>query len=185
LVIRMISKLLENLYRLFRSGDSEYNTAVLRKRGAKIGLDVNYFSEHMADKGEAERLSIGDYTTISTRVSFIFHDGAEGPLINRNPRFMTKNIHVRKCGKISIGNHVFIGAGSIILPSVTIGDFSIIAAGSVVTKDVPGWEVWGGVPARFIKSSVDWVEKVLRSNQISMNRSEIEECLTVSPSHTL
>lgn len=50
-----------------------------------------------------------------------------------------------------IGNHVRICAGAIIIGDVTIGDNSIIAAGAVVTKDVPPGEVWGGVPASFIK----------------------------------
>lgn len=60
-----------------------------------------------------------------------------------------------------IGNHSFIGAGSIILPGVTIGDKCVIGAGSVVTKSVPDGEVWGGCPARFIKSTSDF----LRNNE--------------------
>ena len=50
-----------------------------------------------------------------------------------------------------IGNHVRICAGAVIIGDVTIGDNAIIAAGAVVTKDVPPGEIWGGVPARFIK----------------------------------
>ncbi|MFJ1322471.1 acyltransferase [Capnocytophaga canis] len=52
---------------------------------------------------------------------------------------------------ILIKKYAFIGGGSIILKGVTIGKKSIIAAGSVVTRDVPDFEVWGGNPARFIK----------------------------------
>lgn len=44
-----------------------------------------------------------------------------------------------------------IGAGSTILPGVVIGEYSMIGAGSVVTKDVPAGELWLGNPARFIK----------------------------------
>jgi len=54
-------------------------------------------------------------------------------------------------GKVKIGNYVFIGAHTIITKPVSIGDYSVVAAGSVVTKDIPSCEVWGGVPARFIK----------------------------------
>lgn len=57
---------------------------------------------------------------------------------------------------ISIGNHVWIGARAMILKGVTIGDGAIIAAGSVVTKDVPSMAVVAGVPAKVIKENVDW-----------------------------
>lgn len=53
---------------------------------------------------------------------------------------------------IVVGRNVWIGSNSTILPGVTIGDNSIIAAGSVVTKDVPANAIVAGVPARFIRS---------------------------------
>ena len=52
---------------------------------------------------------------------------------------------------IRIGDHVFIGARCIINKGVEIGNKSMIAAGSVVTKNVPAGEIWGGNPAKFIK----------------------------------
>lgn len=54
-------------------------------------------------------------------------------------------------GDIHINSGVWIGASSTILIGVTIGEGSIIAAGSVVNRDVPSNEMWGGVPARKIK----------------------------------
>lgn len=56
-----------------------------------------------------------------------------------------------KTAPIVIGDYVFIGARCMILKGVTIGDRSIVAAGSVVTKSIPADELWGGVPAKFIK----------------------------------
>ena len=53
---------------------------------------------------------------------------------------------------IHIGKRVWIGSGSIILPGVTIGDNSIVGAGSVVTKDVPANTIYAGNPAKFIKN---------------------------------
>lgn len=52
---------------------------------------------------------------------------------------------------VIIGNNVFIGMDSLIMKGVTIGNGAIIAARSVVTKDIPENEVWGGNPAKFIK----------------------------------
>jgi acetyltransferase-like isoleucine patch superfamily enzyme len=52
---------------------------------------------------------------------------------------------------IIIRKGAFIGTGSIVLKGVDIGEQSIIAAGSVVTKNIPPFEIWGGNPARFLK----------------------------------
>jgi len=54
-------------------------------------------------------------------------------------------------GPIVIGKNVWIGANATVVPSVTIGDGSVIAAGAVVTKDVPANVIVGGVPAKIIK----------------------------------
>lgn len=54
-------------------------------------------------------------------------------------------------GKVRIGKKVFIGMNSLIVNAVDIGDNAIIGAGSVVNRDIPPKELWGGNPARFIK----------------------------------
>lgn len=56
---------------------------------------------------------------------------------------------------IVIESNVWIGAGATILPGVTIGENSVVAAGAVVTKDVPPNTIVGGVPAKFIKNVND------------------------------
>jgi acetyltransferase-like isoleucine patch superfamily enzyme len=53
---------------------------------------------------------------------------------------------------VTVGDNVWVGANCVLVAGVTIGDNSLIAAGSVVTKDVPPNEIWGGIPARFIKA---------------------------------
>lgn len=52
---------------------------------------------------------------------------------------------------IRIGHHCWLGTGAIVLHGVTIGDGAVLAAGAVATKDIPPFEVWGGVPAHFIR----------------------------------
>lgn len=53
-------------------------------------------------------------------------------------------------GQVTINDYVFVGPRAIILPDVTIGRGAIVAAGAVVTKDIPDFEIWGGVPAKKI-----------------------------------
>ena len=67
---------------------------------------------------------------------------------------------VIKYGKIVIKDNCFIGLGSIILPGVTIGPNSIVAAGSVVTKDVEPDTVVGGNPAKKITTVPEYMESV-------------------------
>jgi acetyltransferase-like isoleucine patch superfamily enzyme len=52
---------------------------------------------------------------------------------------------------VTVGANVWVGANCVLLPGVTIGDNSLIAAGSVVSHDVPPNEIWGGVPAKKLK----------------------------------
>ena len=53
---------------------------------------------------------------------------------------------------IKLGQHVWIGSNATITAGVTIGDWAVVAAGAVVTKDVPPYTVVGGVPAKMIKT---------------------------------
>lgn len=53
---------------------------------------------------------------------------------------------------VIIKNNAWIGTGAIIMPNITVGEFSIIGAGSVVTKDVPPYTVVAGVPAKVIRT---------------------------------
>ncbi len=53
-------------------------------------------------------------------------------------------------GKLHIGRNYYIGSNTIFTKPVTIGDGAVIGAGAVVTKDIPPYQVWAGVPARFI-----------------------------------
>jgi acetyltransferase-like isoleucine patch superfamily enzyme len=63
---------------------------------------------------------------------------------------MRTHSHFR--GKIYIGKNVYLGTNVLIVKPVTIGDGAVIGAGSVVNKDIPPYQVWAGVPAKFIKN---------------------------------
>ena len=65
----------------------------------------------------------------------------------RSPNQVTRN----KIGDIIIENDVWIGANCVILPNVRIGEGAVIAAGSIVNKNIKPFSLYGGVPAKFIK----------------------------------
>lgn len=77
-------------------------------------------------------------------------------------------------GAVIIEDEVWLGANSIILSGVTIGKGAIVAAGSVVTKDVPPYTIVGGNPAKFIKNRVPERLIPLMSN-VSLNDLDIEK----------
>ena len=76
--------------------------------------------------------------------------------------------HIRRVGKITIGNNVLIGSNSMIMYDVTIGDNVIIAAGSCVTKDVPANSIVGGVPAKVIGSFDDYEKNLWKRPKLTL-----------------
>lgn len=90
-------------------------------------------------------IRIGDDCLISQNISIVAanHNYASGVPINKQPWSIEKNF-------IEIGNDVWIGSGAIVLPGVKIGNGCVIAAGAVVTKDLPENIIAAGVPARVI-----------------------------------
>ena len=99
-------------------------------------------------------IKIGKDCHITYEVLFETHDGG------------TLTVQ-KECGKwvivgdIVLGDNVYIGKRTIILPGVHIGDNTIIGAGSIVTKDVPSNVVAAGVPCRVIRSRDEYIKKVL------------------------
>ena len=93
----------------------------------------------------SNKIVIGEKCLISSGCKFIDHD--HGTILGT-----TMNIQRPVVSSIIIEDDVWIGANSIILKGVTIKKGAIVAAGSVVTKDINEYEIYGGVPAKFIKS---------------------------------
>ena len=76
-----------------------------------------------------------------------------------------------------IGNDVWIGSRCLIKSGVKIGDGAIIGMGSVVTHDIPPYEIWGGTPARFIRKRFDddTIKKLLELKWWNLNDKELEK----------
>lgn len=112
------------------------------------GLDIAYFGN------KDEKLEIGSFVSIAPGVKFILGGNHEINKISTYP-FKVKILDMKTeawtKGKITVCDDVWIGMNSIILSGVKIGQGAIIAAGSVVTKDVPPYSIVGGNPATVIK----------------------------------
>ena len=111
---------------------------VLLPLGLELGdrVAVGWFAELDARGG----ITVGNDTNISSHVKLITgsHDVDDpGYTADFQP--------------IKVGHHCWIGTGAIVLQGVTIGDGAVVAAGAVVTKDIPKYEIWGGVPAKYIR----------------------------------
>lgn len=85
------------------------------------------------------KLKIGNHVGIASQV-----------LIYNDEHDVHSNDYGNSFGPVEIGDYVFIGPRAIILPNIKIGQGAVIAAGAVVTKDVPDFEIWGGIPAKKI-----------------------------------
>lgn len=86
-------------------------------------------------------ISIGDGCLLGHRVT----------IATINHGILPKDRHVHELAPVRLGRNVWVGSGACILPGVSIGDGSIIAAGAVVTRDVEPMSIVGGVPARFLR----------------------------------
>lgn len=122
---------------------------------SEIGRDVVIGAGTYVSSGVIQSGRIGRYCSIGPDV-FI------GPTEHRLDYWTTSpheaqdrgertETTIRKVAPPVIGNGVWVGAKVVILRGTTIGDRSVVAAGAVVTKDIPAGEVWGGVPARKIR----------------------------------
>jgi len=122
--------------------------------GVRVGNNVHFYgiSRNMFGS-EPWMISIGNDCYITAGVQFLNHDG--GTLILR------KEVpSLEWTAPIEIGNDVYIGIKTIILPNVRIGNRCIIGAGSVVSRNIPDNCVYAGVPARFICSTDEYLDKM-------------------------
>ena len=124
---------------------------------ASIGRNCNVCANVLIEN----LVTVGNNVTIKSGVQLwdgitIEDDVCIGPNVtftnDRNPISHNKNFTLEK---IVVKKGASIGANATILPGITIGENALIAAGSVVTKDVPANEIWKGNPAQYYKKRTD------------------------------
>lgn len=137
--------------------NSEKYINYLRKQGVRIGEKSIIFEPQnvFIDPSRPWLIEIGKNVMITRNVTILTHgydwrvlDGKYGDVLGSS-------------GKVKIGDNVFIGMNTTILKGVTIGDNTIIAAGSLVNKNFDGDVVIGGVPAKVLMSLDDYYKKRL------------------------
>lgn len=128
---------------------------------------------------------IGAFTSIAANCNI---GGASHPLewVSTSPVFQSCSSVLKKrfaqipydpYVRTVIGNDVWIGANSVIKAGVTVANGAVIGSGSVVTKDVGPYEIWGGNPAKIIRKRFDdeTIEKLLKSEWWNMSDEQLRE----------
>lgn len=121
--------------------------------GSRVSIEKNAclilgsgFSNHNLNLSCFNKIEIGTNVIISDNVTIRDSD---------NHYMSNKDTIITK--PIKIGNNVWIGINCTILKGVNIGDGAVIAAGSLVNKDVPSRCLVGGVPSKILRENIDWV----------------------------
>ena len=147
----MIFKLLKPITWLIGFTKFKVDRLRLRKlisRGLSVGRNVYFFQDVEIDPGYPFLIEIGDNCRISKGVTILAHDATT-----------FKDLGITRVAPVKILEGSFIGQGAIILPGVTIGPRALIAAGSVVNRDIPEGKAAAGNPARPYSSYSEIIEK--------------------------
>lgn len=128
--------------------------------GKPVNDTLNIFPPFYTDGGK--NITIGNHVFFNSGCKFQDQGGIiidDGALLGHNVVLATLNHCMNpeqranlEPAPIHIGKNVWIGANAMVLPGVTIGDGAVIAAGAIVTKDVPANSIVGGIPAKKIKN---------------------------------
>lgn len=120
-------------------------------KGSTIHMWANFFEPNGIKIGEDT--IIGDHAFLDGRAPLAIGnhvDIASSVMIYNSEHDLEKDDFSARTEPVEIGDYVFIGPRAIILPGVKVGKGAVVAAGAVVTKDVPDFAIVGGVPAKVI-----------------------------------
>lgn len=147
----------QRAYRRFcRPSGKEY-AKFLKRHGRLHAIGDHCYISPSATIPDPAYVKIGSNVRINECALF-GHDGAVN-MINR-----AYGLRLDSVGKIDIRDNVYLGYHCIILPGVTIGPNAIVAAGSVVTRDVPEGAIVAGVPAKPVSTIDAYLEKLKTEN---------------------
>lgn len=144
---------------------NRYNS-LLRRNGFKMNGTPRFIAKS-ASFDDFSRITLGDRLVVSMNVHFLTHDYSfTTALISINE---TPATDIGVLRDIVTGNNVFIGMNSIILPGTSIGNHVIIGAGSVVRGNVPDYSIIAGNPAVVIGDIREYAQKVKSRNTQDLN----------------
>lgn len=110
--------------------------------GKNIRVGRNVFVNHACEFMDRGGITIGDDVLIGPKVNLVTINHPLDPARRRSTY----------CAPIVIDKGAWLGASVSIMPGVTIGEYAVVAANAVVTRDVPAFTIVGGIPARVIRS---------------------------------
>lgn len=168
----------KSLWRKYNAHNTTYLNSLFDFKKVKVGNHTYGPLNIMCWDDEKEHLSIGSFCSIASGVVFILGGNHNMNSISTFPfrHFLFgDNSEAFTKGEIIIGDDVWIGTNSIVLSGVTIGQGSVVAAGSVVTKSFPPYSVIGGNPAKLIKKrlSDDIINEAVLLNYQKVNKDFI------------
>lgn len=137
---------------------SDYTTEQLIEMGLQVGANFLRMHGTILDPSHCWLITIGNNVTMAPRVHILAHEAST-----------CHHLGYARIGRVDIADNVFIGAETVVLPGVSIGENSVIGANSTVSKSIPANVVAAGSPAKIICSLDEYIER----NRMRMNSGHV------------
>ncbi|MGS2779040.1 acyltransferase [Robertmurraya sp. GLU-23] len=142
--------------KLGKTSPEELTVKTCLNMGMKVGENCHGLFGSTIDVAHCWLIEIGDNVTFAPQVYLLAHDAST-----------KRYLDYTKIAKLKIEDNVFIGARALIMPGVSIGKNSIVAAGSVVTRSVPENSVVGGNPAKLLAKTEEYIDRHRENMKLS------------------